>query len=121
MIFYHIWSLIKIIIGLSVIYLLYNYINIYQDPLIAIGFWFFWLFLVTWWVSFYIFFILQKFFSKLDNLKISSKSYKLSLLFWLFLLINLSFVILEERNKIIWLAILIIFIILHIVTMLENE
>ena len=121
MLFYHIWSLIKILIWFWTIYLLYNYINIYQDPAIWLWFWFFAIFLIAWWISFYIFFIWQKIFLEKDNIFIASKSYKLSLLFWLFLIINLAFIVLEERNKFIWLIILAVFIFLHVLTYMENE
>ncbi len=119
--FYHIWALIKILIWSSIIYLLYNYINIYQDPIIGLGFWFFAIFLIVWWLSFYMFFIWQKIFSQKELIKIASKSYKLSLLFWLFVIINLSLIVLEQRDKLLWFIILIIFLALHILTAFENE
>lgn len=121
MIFYHIWALIKIFVGVSIAYLLFNYINIYQDPIIWLWFGFFAVFLIVWWWSFYLFFLWQKLFAVKWALSIASRSYKLSLLFGLFVLVNLSLISLEERNKILWGIIFLIFLILHIITWYENE
>ncbi|UFX83363.1 hypothetical protein [Candidatus Absconditicoccus praedator] len=121
MIFYHIGALIKIFVGVSIAYLLFNYINIYQDPIIGLGFGFFAVFLIVWGGSFYLFFLGQKLFAVKGALSIASRSYKLSLLFGLFVLVNLSLISLEERNKILGGIIFLIFLILHIITGYENE
>ncbi|MBS8121554.1 hypothetical protein [Candidatus Vampirococcus lugosii] len=121
MLFYHIGSLIKIIIGFAILYIIYNYINVYQDPIIGLGFGFFGLFLISWGISFYIFFIGYKIFSKKDNILISSKSYKTSLLFGFYIIINTSLIIMENRTQTIGIVTIVIFLFLHILTILENE
>ncbi len=121
MIFYNVWALIKIFIWITTLYLVYNYINVYQDPVFGLGFGFFGLFLISWGLSFFIFFIWYKIFSNKGNLYFASKSYKLSLLFGLFVLINLWFIIINQRDELVWGALLLIFIILQIITVYENE
>lgn len=121
MLFYNIWAILKVAVWIWIISYLYNYINIYEDLIIGLWFGFIGIFFVVWWVSFYMFYISQKIFSVKNNIEIASRSYKLSLLFWLFILVNLSLVILDKWNKLLVLWILIIFIILQIVTITEND
>ncbi len=121
MLFYNIGSLLKIIVGTSIIYYVYTKINPYKDPVVALSFGFIWIFLIIWGVSFYIFYITQKIFSQKENITIASRSYKLSLLIWLFFMINISLIIMEKWTKILWLIILIVFIFLQILTVKDDE
>lgn len=121
MLFYNIGSLVKIWFWIWILIYLYNNVNVYQDTTIALSFGFLGVFLVTWWISFYVFFIFQKFFSKKLSITVASESYKLSLLFWLFILVNIALIILEKWTKIVWIWIFILFIILQLITVWEND
>lgn len=121
MLFYNIWALIKIIVWTMTMFYLYNYVNVFQDPTIGLAFGFLWIFLFIWWVSFYVFYIFSKFFSQKANITIASKSYKTSLLFWLYILINIALIILENWTKLLWLLIFVIFVVLQLLTVNEND
>lgn len=121
MLFYNIWALIKIIVWSLTIFYLYNYVNVFQDPTIWLAFWFLWIFLVVWGISFYIFYIFSKFFSQKPNITIASKSYKTSLLFGLYILINIALIVLENWTKLLWLLIFVIFVVLQLLTVNEND
>lgn len=121
MLFYAIWWILKIVIWILTLLYLFNYVNVYEDQKIWLIFWFIWLFLLAWWISFFVFFVTQKLFSNRPNVKIASKSYRLSLLFWMFIIINVLLILIEKWSKLTWLWIMIIFIILQLVTISDNE
>lgn len=121
MLFYAIWWILKIVIWILTLLYLFNYVNVYEDQKVGLIFWFIWLFLLAWWISFFVFFVTQKIFSNRPNIKIASKSYRLSLLFWLFLIINVLLILIEKWSKLTWLWIMIIFIILQLITISDNE
>jgi len=111
---YNMWALIKIIVGIGIIAILYNYVNVYQDPAIWISFWFLAVFMIVWGIWYFIFLFAYKFFSKEYPHNQASLSYKLSLLLGMYVMVNLTFVITDHRNKLIWLVIIIAFILLQI-------
>ena len=101
--------------------MVYNNINIYEDPIIGLGLGFLWIFIFAWGLSFFVFYFSQKVLRQnIDETRIKKDSYKLSLLFGIYAMINLLLISLEQRNKIIWLVILVIFILLHML-ILKNE
>lgn len=112
---YQIASATKFILGLTILILVYSYINVYEDPWIGISLWFLWLFIMLWWLSFYIFLLWQKVFrNNQDEDRITKDSYKLSLLFWIYAVINVLLLIMWNRSKILWLILLIGFVALQI-------
>lgn len=112
---YHMTAIIKIILWITVILITYTSINVYEDPVIALSLWFLWIFILARWLSFFLFLLWQKLFHKLKSDDDATKdSYKLSLLFWFFCIINALLLVMSRRNKAIGLIILVAFIIIQI-------
>ncbi len=118
---YYIASLIKFILGLLILLITYTSINVYEDPVIGIGLSILWLFIAARGASFYLFLALQKFFRNIPQDRLVKDSYKLSLLFWIYVLINALFLLLWYRSKILWLILLIGFIVLQITLFSEQK
>lgn len=110
---YKIISLIKMILGLVTSILVYTYINVYEDPVVWLGLGFLWLFMLSRWASFFVFLALQKWFreSSLDDMM--KDSYKLSLLFGIYVIINLLLISLWYRSKLLGIALFIWFVFLQ--------
>lgn len=110
---YHTFSLIKISAAIIILLSLYFTIDPYADPLIAISWGMVWFFLLAWWCSFFFFqrrnTYIQK--STLSEDKSITKSYKLSLLFGIYILFNLIF-LLQEKWTILWGIVLLVSFIL---------
>jgi hypothetical protein len=120
--FYKYLSLIKLIVGLIILFIDYAAINVFEDPFVAIWILLVWSFLVARWVSFFFFLFVQKVF-KNKNIQDSpeSESYKLSFLFWMYALINIILILMWERSKIRWLIILWGFILLLYFLMMDSS
>jgi len=120
--FYKYLSLIKLIVGLIILFIDYAAINVFEDPFVAIWILLVWSFLVARWISFFFFLFVQKVF-KNKNIQDSpeSESYKLSFLFWMYALINIILILMWEWSKIRWLIILWAFILLLYFLMMDNS
>lgn len=118
---YHIASLVKFVLGLIILLITYTSINVYEDPVIGIGLSILWLFIAARGASFYLFFVLQKFFRDLSPDRLIKDSYKLSLLFGIFVLINALFLFLWYRSKLLWIILLVGFILLQMVLFSEQK
>jgi hypothetical protein len=120
--FYKLGSLIKIILGITILLIDYTMINVFEDPLIWIGLWLIGSFILAWGASFFIFFYAQELFRRIEfrdrNL---SDSYKLSFLFGLYALINVLLLLLGSRNKRMGIALLVGFILLQYFLFLEPK
>jgi len=112
---YYTTAVIKIVLWIIVLLITYTSINVYEDPVIALSLWFLWVFILAWWASFFLFLLWQKLFHKLKSDEDAVKdSYKLSLLFWFFCIINVLLLLMSRRNKSVGLIILIVFIFIQI-------
>jgi len=111
---YHIVSIIKLFLWIFLSLIVYNYVNIYEDPAIWISLWFLWVFITLWGWSFFIFLWIQKIFRHESKIRIQKDSYKLSLLFWIFAMTNVLLLILWHWSKFLWFLLLIIFVLLQI-------
>ena len=118
---YYIVSSIKLVLGLVILLITYTSINVYEDPVIGIGLGILWLFIAARWASFYLFLALQKFFRDVPKDRLIKDSYKLSLLFGIYVLINALFLLLWYRSKILWSILLVGFIILQVVLFTEQK
>jgi hypothetical protein len=118
---YHIASLIKFVLGLLILLITYTSINVYEDPVIGIGLIILWLFIAARGASFYLFLGFQKFFRDLPKDRLIKDSYKLSLLFGIYVLINALFLLLGYRSKFLWLILLVGFIILQVALFSEQK
>ena len=118
---YHVISAIKFALGLAIMIIVYTSINIYEDPIIGIWFWFLWLFIAARWISFYLFLGIQKFYRRIEKIRLIKDSYKLSLLFGIYVMINVALILLEYRNKIIGIVLLAGFILLQIALFSDNK
>ncbi len=97
---YHLTSAIKLLLGIAVIIITYTNINVYEDPIIGIWLAFLWIFITARWGSFYVFLGIEKLQKHKEIWILSYKeSYKLSLLFWIYTIINFLLIILWRRNK----------------------
>lgn len=120
--FYNTIALAKIILGALILFITYTCINVYDDPIIALSLWFLWIFILVRWISFFLFLFEQKLFHPLkpeENIK--KDSYKLSLLFWIFCIINVLLILSSHRNKLIWIILLIVFILMQIFLFEKND
>ena len=118
---YQIASLIKFVLGVGILLITYTSINVYEDPVIGIGLGVLWLFIAARGASFYLFLALQKFFRDVPQVRLIKDSYKLSLLFGIYVLINALFLLLWYRSKFLWLILLVGFIILQVVLFSEQK
>ncbi|MFA7717410.1 MAG: hypothetical protein WC875_01740 [Candidatus Absconditabacterales bacterium] len=111
---YHIASLTKFVLGALILIIDYTSINVYEDPAIGIGLGFLGLFIICWGASFYLFLRIQKMYRHTDKIRLAKDSYKLSLLFGIFVIINVLFLLLGRRSKILGILLLIGFVMLQI-------
>ena len=120
--FYKYLSLIKLIVGLIILFVDYVAINVFEDPLVAIGILLVWSFLVARWASFFFFMLVQKVF-KNKNIQNSpeSESYKLSFLFWMYAMLNIILILMWNWSKMRWLIILWLFILLLYFLMVDSS
>lgn len=108
---YQLLSGVKCAIGALILVITYTSINVYEDPAIAIGLSFLGIFIIARWVSFFLFFWVQKLYRKnLDHITIVKESYKLSLIFGIYIIINYLLILLGRRNKFLGILILGLFI-----------
>lgn len=118
---YHIASLIKCILWLLILLITYTSINVYEDPIIGIGLFMLGIFIASWGASFYLFLGIQKRFHDLSQIRLIKDSYKLSLLFGIYVLINALFLMLGYRTKFLWILLLVGFIALQITLFSEQK
>lgn len=119
---YKLASVSKIILWLIILITDYTMINVYEDPFVGIGLGLVGVFVLSRGVSFFIFFYAQELFRKIEYRERNLKdSYKLSLLFGLFSLINVLFLLLGSWNKRLWLILLAGFILLQYFLFLEPK
>lgn len=120
--FYKYLSLIKLVVWLIILFIDYTAINVFEDPLIAIWILLVWSFLVARWASFFFFLLSQKIFknSRIQNSP-ESESYKLSLLFGMYAMLNIIFILLWYWSKIRWLIFLWWFIIILYYFMIDSS
>ena len=118
---YYIASLIKLVLGLLIMLITYTSINVYEDPVIGIGLIILWLFIAARGASFFLFLWIQKFFREIPKDRLVKDSYKLSLLFGIYVLINALFLLLWYRSKFLWLILLVGFIILQVTLFSEKK
>ena len=103
---YYIASLSKFVLGVLILIMDYTSINVYEDPAIGIGLWFLWLFIAAWGGSFFLFYRIQKFYRHIEKAQLVKDSYKLSLLFGIFVILNVLLLLLGYWNK--WLGIVLL-------------
>lgn len=120
--FYKYLSLIKLVVGLIILFIDYAAINVFEDPLIAIWILLVGVFLVSRWASFFFFLFIQKIFrnKKIQNSP-ESESYKLSFLFGMYAMINIILILLWHWNKLRGLVILWGFILLLYLLMMDSS
>ena len=120
--FYKYLSLIKLVVGLLILFVDYAAINVFEDPFVAIGILLVWSFLVARWASFFFFLFFQKIFKNKKNLSSpESESYKLSFLFWMYAMLNIILILLWHWSKLWWLIILWAFVALLYFLMMDNS
>jgi Ca2+/Na+ antiporter len=103
---YQIASLSKFILWVLILIIDYTSINVYEDPAIGIGLGFLWLFIAARGGSFYLFYWIQKLYRHVDKLQLIKDSYKLSLLFGIFVILNVLLLLLGYWNK--WLGLILL-------------
>ena len=120
--FYKYLSLIKLVVGLLILFIDYAAINVFEDPFVAIWILLVWSFLVARWASFFFFLFTQKVFKnrKIQNSP-ESESYKLSFLFWMYALINIILILMWNWSKMRGLIILWTFILLLYFLMMDSS
>lgn len=114
MLLYHLGAIGKILLGSIILLTLYFTINIYEDPAIGLSFGFIGIFIITRWVSFYLFWGMRKLFSHESAIILASESYKISLLFGMYVLSNCALIVSEQWTKLFGLLLAAGFILLHI-------
>lgn len=120
--FYKYLSLIKLVVGLLILFIDYTAINVFEDPFVAIWILLVGSFLVARWASFFFFLFIQKAFkNKNTQNSPESESYKLSFLFWMYSLINIILILMWNWSKMWGLIILWWFILLLYFLMMDNS
>jgi len=120
--FYKYLSLIKLVVGLLILFIDYAAINVFEDPFVAIWILLVGSFLVARWASFFFFLFIQKAFkNKNTQNSPESESYKLSFLFWMYSLINIILILMWNWSKMWGLIILWWFILLLYFLMMDNS
>lgn len=118
---YSIGALLKIIIGISLLTILYTYVNVYQEPVLWLGFGFLSVFMVVRGISYFIFLLCYKLFSNAPKNIRSSASYKLSLLLGVYVMVNLTLMIIGKRTSLIGIGLLIIFCMIQVTVTNEQR
>ena len=120
--FYKYLSLIKLVVGLIILFVDYVAINVFEDPFVAIWILLVGSFFVARGASFFFFLFTQRVFK---NKKIQSspesESYKLSFLFWMYALINIILILMWNWSKMRGLIILWAFILLLYFLMMDSS
>lgn len=120
--FYKYLSLIKLIVGLLILFVDYTAINVFEDPFVAIWILLVWSFLVARWASFFFFMFIQKVFKNDKSLNSSeSESYKLSFLFGMYAMLNIILILLWRWSKLRWLIILWCFVLILYFLLMDNS
>ena len=120
--FYKYLSLIKLIVGLIILFVDYAAINVFEDPFVAIWILLVGAFFVARWASFFFFMFIQKVFKNKKNQESpESESYKLSFLFWMYAMLNIILILLWHWSKFRWLIILCGFILLLYFLMIDSS
>jgi len=120
--FYKYLSLVKLIVGLLILFVDYAAINVFEDPFVAIWILLVWSFFVARWASFFFFMFIQKIFkNKKNSNSPESESYKLSFIFGMYALINIILILMWNWSKLRGLVILCVFIILLYFLMMDNS
>lgn len=120
--FYKYLSLIKLIVWLLILFIDYVAINVFEDPVVAIWIFLVWCFLFARWASFFLFLFIQKSFKKLNvDWNLESDSYKLSLIFWMYALLNIVLIFLWYWSKLRWLIILWAFLLILYLLLLDTN
>lgn len=97
---YSIWALLKFIIWTIIVSILYKYVNVYQSPILGLSFGYLWIFMILRWLMYFFFLWLYKLrSSETAHAQQTSFSYKLSLLFALFTMINITLMINDARSN----------------------
>ncbi|USN56482.1 MAG: hypothetical protein H6766_05570 [Candidatus Peribacteria bacterium] len=89
-------------------------INPQEDPALAIGLLLIALFLVGWGASFYVFRAINSLTRRVSQEALSD-SYKMSLLFGFFVIINATLIFLQARSKVLGIMLLVVFLGLFVV------
>jgi hypothetical protein len=119
---YHIFSLIKMSVAVLILLSLYFTIDPYADPLIALSWGMVGFFLLAWWCSFFFFWAWNKYISKTKDEKQNIiTSYKLSLLFGVYILFNIIFLLNQKRTVLGGIVLLIGFIIIQAILLPASE
>jgi len=118
---YHMVSAIKLFLWLWLLVVDYSFIHVYEDPAIAIGLGFLWLFIACRWGSFFVFLGIQRIVRKVSSDRILKDSYKLSLLFWVYAMINVLLILLSYWTKLLGVGLLVVFVALQIVLFSNNQ
>ena len=108
-------NIAKLIIGVIIIYLTCNYINIDQDFLIWVFSMWIWAFITIWSISFFILLWIMKIISKEKTNKLTFKAYKYTWLISSYILVNFLLMSLNFWNKLIGFIILIAFLIIGLI------
>lgn len=120
--FYKYLSIIKLTVWAIILFIDFVAINVFEDPIVAIGILLIWSFLVARGASFFFFLFIQRIFwdKKAENVSLESESYKLSFLFWMYAILNILLIFLWHRSKLWWLILLCWFILLLYFLMMDN-
>ena len=110
---YSIWALLKVLLGMGILWTIYHFVHVYEQPVIGLSLWFLWVFLSMRGGSYFFFFVCYKLFSQREEVKKSSESYTHSLLLALWVMIQLTLMITDNRAPRIAFASLLVFVFLH--------
>lgn len=114
---------IKIILGIVIILTTIFQINVFSDEILGVVFFLLWLFLISWWVGYFIFRLIQyalKQYHKYEHEKMI-EAYKLSLLFSCYIVTNIVLIIMEKRTRLVGINILIGFVIIQILLVYDRS
>lgn len=104
-------SLIKTIFWIILLVIDFTMISPKDDLAIALTLGLIWVFLLLWWISYFVFYRVQRLFiTKVSKERMKKDAYKTSFLFWLFCLINVLLLVAELWTKWLWLLCLVLFI-----------
>jgi len=107
-------NIIKVILWSSIVYLAYNYIDLWKDFIMWISIMGLWLGISIWGIGFFIVLWILKLFSKKSNKEIALSAYKYTSLFAFFIMTNFFLLSFWFWNKLIWIVLAICFLIIWI-------
>lgn len=118
---YSVWALLKVVLWCAILWIIYHYVQVYQQPLIWLSLGFLGVFLSVWWGSYFFFLLCYKLFSSRVEQRQNSESYTHSLLLAVLAMVQITLMITNNWSIVVAIVSLVFFLLLHIAVVYEPK